>query len=326
MNHLQHLYLNVLDFFARPATHKRLGIFRICVAVISILYIAVIWKDILYIYGEQGLIAGEINEAFSYPFLRLPRIISFLQAYGWNEVSALYFFFGCYIFCLVLLAFGICTRITAGVAWIMNLCMVNTSPTLMYGYDTFTSNCLFYCFLFPAGHAYSMDNLFLKRKNRKIYTCGIFYQRVLQLHMCIIYFFSGVNKAVSEQWWNGEALWRAINQPPLRVFDFDFLANAPWLFAAGGIMTLVIEMGYPVFIWIPKTKRFWFIAIIGLHISISILMGLYLFAAIMIVMNCTAFGKLHWLRPLAVAPSRFFYKPAKRRDMPPVLAEPQAIC
>ena len=47
---------------------------------------------------------------------------------------------------------------------------------------------------------------------------------------------------------------------------------------------------YPVGIWLKRTKRFWLLSIISMHLFIGIFLGLYLFAGIMILLNLTAFG------------------------------------
>jgi hypothetical protein len=49
-------------------------------------------------------------------------------------------------------------------------------------------------------------------------------------------------------------------------------------------------VSYPIFIWIKKTRRIWLTCILAMHAAIGLLMGLYLFALVMIVMNIAAFG------------------------------------
>jgi hypothetical protein len=54
--------------------------------------------------------------------------------------------------------------------------------------------------------------------------------------------------------------------------------------------TLVLEVGYPVFIWPTATRRFWIVGIAGLHLGILVFLGLGSFALTMIVLTVAAFG------------------------------------
>jgi hypothetical protein len=57
-----------------------------------------------------------------------------------------------------------------------------------------------------------------------------------------------------------------------------------------GISICLIEVGYPVFIWMKKTRFFWLVCILAMHAAIGLTMGMYLFALVMIVLNLAAFG------------------------------------
>jgi hypothetical protein len=51
-----------------------------------------------------------------------------------------------------------------------------------------------------------------------------------------------------------------------------------------------MEATYPIFIWPRKTRFLWFAGVLGMHVGIGLLMGMYLFASVMIVLNIAAFG------------------------------------
>jgi hypothetical protein len=55
-------------------------------------------------------------------------------------------------------------------------------------------------------------------------------------------------------------------------------------------MTLVLEAGVLAFVWHPRLRRFWLGGIMGMHLGIALLLGLWTFAAIMIVFDVAAFG------------------------------------
>ena len=113
---------------------------------------------------------------------------------------------------------------------------------------------------------------------------------VLQIHLCIIYFFGGIVKLVGSGWWNGDSLWRALTHPPFNVISPESLVQWRHFFPFLGISVWLIEIAYPVFIWSKKTRNVWLLLIIGMHVAIGLTMGMYLFALVMIVLNLAAFG------------------------------------
>jgi hypothetical protein len=64
----------------------------------------------------------------------------------------------------------------------------------------------------------------------------------------------------------------------------------PLLAKIMGWSVLILETGYPVFIWLKPTRKYWLLGILGLHTGIAVFMGLQLFALIMILLNLYAFG------------------------------------
>jgi len=117
-----------------------------------------------------------------------------------------------------------------------------------------------------------------------------FHRRVLQLHLCVVYFFGGIAKSFGADWWNGNSVWRALTRPPFDIISPDFLIRLEYLLPAVGIAICLLETSYPVFIWPRKTRPYWLISILLMHVSIGLTMGLYLFALIMVVLNLAAFG------------------------------------
>lgn len=160
---------------------------------------------------------------------------------------------------------------------------------MSYGVDNFMTIGLFYLMLSPLPDWYSLDWQLrgLRPKNPQLLG---FWRRVLQLHLCVIYFFSGLTKCLGIGWWDGANVWRALIRPPFNVIDPDVLAKWKYLFPVAGIFICVLEISYPLLVWNNKTRRIWLICICGLHAGIGLTMGMYLFALVMIVLNVAAFG------------------------------------
>ena len=58
-----------------------------------------------------------------------------------------------------------------------------------------------------------------------------------------------------------------------------------------GITICLLETAYPIFIWMKRsTRSIWLAAILAMHAAIGLMMGMYLFAFVMIVLNLAAFA------------------------------------
>jgi hypothetical protein len=107
-----------------------------------------------------------------------------------------------------------------------------------------------------------------------------------------------MEKLSGEQWRNGEAMWRAVMRPGWEPFDLSWLAFHPWLPLLGCWATLIVELGYAFAIWPRTSRRWWLLAAIGMHAGIAVVLGLWSFAALMVVYNVAAFGFTARTKPL----------------------------
>ena len=111
-----------------------------------------------------------------------------------------------------------------------------------------------------------------------------------QAQLVLVYFFGGLGKAMGPTWWNGEAIWKAVQQPfPGNLIDIP-LSWGNWTICWGmmGIGIVLLELGY-VLAWIGTMyRRIIYIAAIAMHLSIALTIGLYHFSALMIWYNLCA--------------------------------------
>src|SRR5262249_42893038 len=134
--------------------------------------------------------------------------------------------------------------------------------------------------------------------------------RLLQAHVIIAYTASGVEKAHGEQWWNGEAIWRAVVGMGDSTIECSFLAAIPWLTKILCWTTLLLEAGVALFVWRPRLRKTWLVGIVGMHLGIAVMLGQWSFSATMIVFDVAAFGirprprQSHMIRELHRSASR----------------------
>lgn len=279
-----------MNRFLKPGSAAPLAFFRIAIATLGLIQGIWLVGNINLLYGADGLIPWSLSKEIVSPYM--PQL-SWLQplalATGTEPDIWVYILMGLYMLSLLGLLLGNHTRISAIVAWALQFMFINTGFMAAYGVETFMHIALFYCILMPVGSMFSIDALVkpVANKNNEWNTLSI---RVLQLHLCIIYIASGTEKAMGAQWWNGEAIWQTLMQTQFSRFDMHWIAQYPLLAKCVGWSTLMIEMGYPLYIFWSGSRPYGYCAVVLLHISIAVFMGLQLFSTIMIIFNTTAFG------------------------------------
>ena len=301
------------SFMLSPQRGTALGAFRICFGVVLLTQAALVAGAVEDLYGAYGMVQWLIGEAIVPTWM--PSVQWFaggIRDYGIDHNGAVYLLFTAYVMAVVALTVGWYTRCAAVIAWFAHLTLTNTGSLTAYGVEAFSHIALFYCVVMPVGCAYSLD-VHARRLRDQPTPQATLSLRVLQLHLCIVYLASGIEKARGIQWWTGEAIWRALMQPQFQTLDFSWLADAPGVAAVAAWGTLLVECGYAVFIWPRRTRGVWVLLTVGLHLGIGIFLGLGLFAFAMIALTGSVFG---WELILAWwASSRLRQRAAPRADL-----------
>lgn len=272
-----------------------LSILRIGLGLQVVLYALSLESDWNSLFaGSEG---GPVGRAFSEGLLLrqsplVPQLGWWIAAGGriglseWTVLSITWWTLFCAGCCLLA---GVFSRASAILAWFVHLCAAKSGDLVSYGVDNFMTIGLFYLMLSPLPDRYALEQRWRKARPQRPERLG-FWRRVLQVHVCLIYFFSGLAKILGNGWWNGSNLWLALTRPPSNVVPTDALISLKHVFPAAGIAVCVLELGYPFAIWRKKTRFAWWISIIAMHLTIGAVMGMYLFSLVMIVLNVAAFG------------------------------------
>jgi hypothetical protein len=252
------------------------------------------WNE-LFTRTGWGLVNRELTEAVlnvqSVFAPRLGWLVRIGDRFGFDDAIVLWAAWGCLLFAGCCLIAGFFCRASAITAWFLHLCAVNSEELLSYGMDNFTTIGLFYLMLSPLPDRFSLDWGLRNRKPRCPRFLG-FFRRVLQIHLCVVYFFSGATKAIAAEWWNGTSVWQALISPEFNLISPEVLVSYKYLLPLVGSTICLLETGYPLFIWSKKTRTIWLTCIIGMHIAVVLTMGLFLFSLIMITLNIAAFGSV----------------------------------
>ena len=282
-------------FLFPPETDTWLAVLRIGLGMQVIVYALFLRSDWHYLFADtgKGLVSRKLGEAItSFDSPLIPKLGWLIDLGGYahiGEDSVLSIAWACLLCMGLLLLLGLFSRPAAIVAWFLHLCAAESGGLFAYGADNFMTTGLFYLMLSPLPDRYSLDHRLLRVELRDPYFLG-FWRRVLQVHMCFVYFIGGLAKCLGSGWWNGSNLWRSLTRPPFNLISPDILVRFKYALPILGISICLIELGYPFFIWIRKTRLFWLVCILAMHAAIGLAMGLYLFALVMIVLNLAAFG------------------------------------
>ena len=271
-----------------PLSAETLGFFRICVAVFCLVQLLVLLPDWLWLYGPDGLIPWQLSDAVS--FRNTPGLLWFaqyLEPSGLSSLQLLWLVTSLYFFSLIALIIGWKSQWMGSIAWITHLVLTTTGHFTAYGVETFTHIALFYCMVMPVGAAWSIDARKGFNVAPHLLTLSI---RVIQLHLCIMYFASGMEKAMGTQWWDGNAIWIALQQDQFHHFNVDWMASVPIIPQLLCIGTLLVETLFPLGMMWGRTRRFWLPAILMMHLGIAVFLGLELFGGLMFLLNLSLFG------------------------------------
>jgi len=280
----------LLEFLFPPGTDSWLVILRVGLGLEVTLYSLSLRNDWVYLLsGTTRQLAEGLLSLDSHFVPRLGWLVAVGAHVGLHEKTVLSVVWICFFVSGFGLLMGLASRFSAVLAWLLHLCAAKSGGFVSYGVDNFMTIALFYLMLSPLPDRYSLDWRLRELRPQNPQLLG-FWRRVLQLHLCFIYFFSGLTKCLGSGWWNGSSVWRALIRPPFNVIDPEVLVSWRYLFPVAGIFICLLEIGYPFFIWYDKTRKIWLIGICAMHVGIGLSMGMYLFAFVMIVLNVAAFG------------------------------------
>jgi hypothetical protein len=124
--------------------------------------------------------------------------------------------------------------------------------------------------------------------------------RLIQLQLCIIYWFAGTGKLQGVTWWTGEALWGAFASYQYQSIDMTWLHRYPEFLALATHLTIVWEVGYVFLVWNHRTRPVVLVMAVLVHAGIGLFLGMMTFGYIMIVANL-AFVEWGGLFPAAPA-------------------------
>jgi len=206
----------------------------------------------------------------------------------------------------VLLTLGLATRLAAVVALAGLVSAANRTPLNVFGLDDTLGLLLIPLVVGPAGACLSLDHRFGLTTATPSVGAAIAL-RLLQVQLCVVYFFSGCGKMFGASWWEGTAIWGAVANSQYRTLDLTGLARHPLVTNALTLGTLFWEVAYPAVVWPRLTRRLALAMAVVVHLGIGLAMGMLEFGLAMITANLAFVPAATWrslARSCLTSPSR----------------------
>ncbi|NIP85321.1 MAG: HTTM domain-containing protein, partial [Planctomycetales bacterium] len=202
-----------------------------------------------------------------------------------------------------LLTLGLGSRLVAVLAYLFTLSYVHRAPSALFGLDQINVMLALYLMIGPSGARYSLDAL-IRRWRRGPPQGGVpastsanLAVRLIQVHMCVIYFFAGARKLTGATWWDGSAMWLSVGNLEYQTLDLTWLAYWPLLTAFLTHLTVWFEISYFALIWPRLTRPVYLALAVLMHLGIACAMGMITFGLVMLIGNL-AFVTSPWVRAI----------------------------
>ncbi|MFN9068675.1 MAG: HTTM domain-containing protein, partial [Bdellovibrionales bacterium] len=194
-----------------------------------------------------------------------------LWSWHWWPDSWAFFANLAFIGLCFLILIGKAPRPVALMAWFLHMGFMHRNWAAGMGVDTMVSVFLFYL---------SFVDLKANRGGDLLSRVMI---RMSQVHLSVIYFYTGIEKFRGVSWWEGTALWTTFSNPQMTLFDLSWTHHFPLMIAVLTHVTVLFELMFLPLVWNSRTR--FLILAMGLffHLGIALFLGLWAFAAVMLV-------------------------------------------
>lgn len=260
---------------------KALGLFRLVFCFVMLIFYFTRGLDAAFFYGPNGILPAAYLDSVDF-FRYHPTFIG----KGWGESFSdlqIQWLHHLFLAMLLMQAVGLFTRFASLATFFLHIAFLNRNMSAMFGADMIGTFFLFYlCFTNASAH-YSVDK-FLKRANPLQTGIGHIAYRFMQLQLCVVYGYSGLEKLKGTRWWDGSAMWDVLSMGTLQRWDLSFVAHFPILLSAAVYIVLIFEIYFPVLIWLKKFRLPMLLFGLQMHIGIFLFMNLPGFGFMMIAL------------------------------------------
>lgn len=274
------------NFWFTPADPTLLGMLRVLTGMM-----------LLYTHAVWGLVLGDFFGPRSWLSEELIRTLQeggYACSFWWLVPSGwMWPAYGVSMVILALFTVGLWTQVTSVLAFVVTISFAHRVPVALFGLDQINAMLTLYLAIGASGQAISADRRLAIRRGRIPSSApspserANLAQRLINVHMCVIYFFAGISKLQGEAWWNGEAMWRAFSNLEYQSIDMTWLAWHPRMLDLMTHVSIFWEISCAL-IWRPRLRPIMLVGAVVLHVGIGACLGMWTFGLIMLV-GCASF-------------------------------------
>jgi hypothetical protein len=277
-------------FWFEPADPATLGLIRI-LAGAMLVYTHLVWTfDLTDFFGADSWTSPHAAS------LALPDSGRYAWSYFWliESPTMVWAVHLAALAVFAMLMLGLFSRVVSVLAYLAAVSYVNRVPGSLFGLDQINCMLAMYLMIGPCGAAYSLDRLRLRRAAggsrapAAPATSANLAIRLIQVHMCVIYFFAALGKLRGDSWWAGDAMWLSVANLEYQSWDVTWLAHWPLLSAITTQITVYWELFFCVLVWPRLTRPIMLGLAVPVHLGIALCMGMITFGLIMLV-GCLSF-------------------------------------
>jgi hypothetical protein len=273
-----------------PAT---LSLVRV-LAGLMLLYTHLVWTlELDAFFGPDAWIAAESLED------RLP--YDWSHFFWTDSATAMWSIHIGALIVFAMLTVGLYSRVVSVMSYLLTISYIDRVQYALFGLDQINVMLALYLMLGPCGARYSVDGWLKKRRNAKSEVmpsaAANVAIRLIQIHMCVIYFFAAVRKLEGDTWWDGSAMWLSLANLEYQSVDMTWMASWPTTIALFTHLTIFFELSYAALIWPRLTRPVMLLLAVWMHLGIALCMGMATFGLVMLIGNL-AFVSPEFVRSL----------------------------
>jgi hypothetical protein len=307
-------------WFPTPAPRAQLALVRVGTALV-----------LLYVLFVRSF---DLEAQFSPTFLRDAALRESLDPLGWPFsvflwVSGSGWLWSMHVLAMLLAAAflaGVLTPLMAALSLVFQLSYAHHNPVMLLGVDGLLILALVYLSLVPSGEVLGVLGRGVPEPEPeegapppapageelpRSLLAGLPWSalpvRVLQLHLCVLYFQSGLGKLTTD-WLSGTPLWHPRLTALGALYPLETLHAAPYLTSLITHGLLLFELFYPVLLWVRPLRYPLLALALGVHLTVGLVWGLLPFNLLMLALNLVFVPPAHlealarFMRPLFVLP------------------------
>ncbi len=272
------------NFWFSPVPLLNLAVFRIILCADFFFMYLDRQKDLNLFLSDQGILPKELALKALPEFYRPLVVLSF-----WPD-SWLGVVHGLFLLCLALFALGIGGRVVGILCSFFQIAFIQRNYGVAFGADQVGGIFLMYLALTNCCERLSVWNwikekFFASKGSFKTESSDVLtsmFYRMVQVHLCVIYVYTGFEKLKGASWWDGTALWSVLANPQMVIADLTWTKNLPLLIVFISFTTILFEVYFPALVANKRTRKYVLMAGVCFHAGIGITMALYTFAIVML--------------------------------------------